>query len=97
MRAVALDPRAEWWGNLGALYAKQGRRGEVEVAYGKAIGLAPANLRWYLSLIDLLRKQGRIEDALGTAEAALEAQPQNERMARMLGELRRRLAQKGDQ
>ena len=97
MRAVALDPRAEWWGNLGALYAKQGRRGETEAAYGNAIGLDPANLRWYLPLIDLLRKQGRIEDALGTAEAALEAQPQNERMARMLGELRRRLPQKGDQ
>ena len=96
LRAVALDPRAEWWGNLGALYAKQSRREEAGEAYEKAIGLAPTNLRWYLPLIDLLRKQERIEDALGIAEAALEAQPQNERMARMLSELRRRLQQKGD-
>ena len=78
------------------LYAKQGRRGEMERAYREAIGLDPNNLRWYLPLIDLLREQGRIENALGTAEAALEAQPQNERIARMLGELRRRLQQKGD-
>ena len=68
----------------------------MERAYREAIGLDPTNLRWHLPLIDLLREQGRIADALEAAEAALEAQPQNERMARMLGQLQQRIQQKGD-
>jgi O-antigen ligase/Flp pilus assembly protein TadD len=96
MRAVAVDSvRAEWRGNLALLYEKQGRLPEAEAALVRATQADPANLRWHLRLIELLRKQGEIEAALRAAEVALVKQPQSERMAQMLRELRLHL-QKGE-
>ena len=95
-RAAASDSlRAEWWGNLALVYGKQGRAEAVEQALRKAIERNAVDLRWHLRLIELLQRGDRIVEALRAAEAALEAQPQNERIAQMLGNLRWRL-QKGE-
>ena len=67
----------------------------MEQALRQAVRLDPGNLRWHLRLVELLRLEGRVIEALRAAEAALQAQPQNEWMAEMLRNLRRRL-QKGE-
>jgi tetratricopeptide (TPR) repeat protein len=77
------------------VYEKQGRGEEVEQALRQAVRLDPGNLRWHLRLVELLQREGRVIEALRAAEAALQVQPQNERMAEMLRNLRRRL-QKGE-
>ncbi|MDT8304352.1 MAG: tetratricopeptide repeat protein [Anaerolineae bacterium] len=53
-----------------ALYRRDAEYDAAIEAYGKAITLDPANVRYYLDLIDLLNVAGQPEEALDRAEQA---------------------------
>jgi tetratricopeptide (TPR) repeat protein len=55
--------RPESFGNLGTLYADQGKWADAEAALRKAIDLAPDLATSSLNLADVYRAQGREEDA----------------------------------
>lgn len=69
--------RAGHLGQLGLLRLRQGRSGEAEEAWGRAISTEPLHVAAYLNLSDLLRSQGREKAAGRLLRDALELMPED--------------------
>ncbi|MEJ6654622.1 MAG: tetratricopeptide repeat protein [Pseudomonas sp.] len=68
--------RAGHLGQLGLLRLRQGRSGEAEAAWDRAISTEPLHVAAYLNLADLLRSQGREKAAERLLRDALELMPE---------------------
>ncbi|SDS60776.1 Tetratricopeptide repeat-containing protein [Halopseudomonas litoralis] len=69
--------RAGHLGQLGMLRLRQGRSGEAEEAWDRAISTEPLHVAAYLNLADLLRSQGREKAAGRLLHDALELMPED--------------------
>jgi len=60
---------------LGQVYLREGRYDKAEMAFHTAIGLAPKEAEFQISLGGLRAKQGKIDEAIGAYQKALELKP----------------------
>lgn len=70
----------------GALF-DLGRYGEMEGIYQEVIGKNPKNISAYISLAELYRKEGRIEEAMDMVQKIIDKNPESLRARYLLTEL----------
>jgi predicted Zn-dependent protease len=96
LKATVIDARrVEWWGNLAKLYAHQNRL-EEEHALRRAVGADPSDLCWHLTLVEVLLRKKKVEQALEAALKALQYHPENEVLKQMRQDLLRK-RQRGEE
>ena len=76
-RAIAIDPQAAFYTNLGTLRAAHGDRADAEAAFERAVAIDPKSVNARLALGNYLWAAGRLGDAESTLKAAQALDPAN--------------------
>ena len=78
-------------GNLGVFYFQIGEWAKAENALLLAADLMPERMSWWRQLVEIYKRQGRLEEALSKAEKDLKKSPQSVNLRLRVKSLRRAL------